>query len=278
MMPALPTRRGLRGLRAQVKLCRSEKELLLGAYQVCRSCDRHVRAADPCCPFCGARSAPGPILRWPGRTSRSRLLAIGSALAVTGCSRSPENPANPVEATYVPHEASASGDVAAPLDADDDVPDADDDVLDAPAVEPPPPIWPDVAFADAALGTRVDGGFVCVNGAVCDPKTQFCDEYEYSAPASEGCYAFNDGGMPTDSWLQWCSNHLLPVPGSCTCRELDDAGAFAISCGSCYGSPPARRRRNGAPSPYAWRRRTVSCDLRSDRPRAAGSRCIGREA
>jgi hypothetical protein len=189
-------------------------------------------------------------------------MAIGSALAVTGCSQSPGKPDNPVEATYVPHEASASGDVGAPLDAGDDVSDADDDVPDAPAVEPPPPIWPDAAFADAALGTHVDGGFVCVNPyprlgvepppTVCDPKTQYCYEYDYTTPASEGCYAFEAGPypMPKDSWPQWCSNHSVPVPGSCTCQDLDDAGALAVSCGSCYGSPPARRRRNGA-EPFA---------------------------
>jgi hypothetical protein len=93
-------------------------------------------------------------------------MAIGSALAVTGCSQSPRNPANPVEATYVPHEASASGDDGAPLDAsgDDGAPlDVDDDFAEAPAVKPPPPIWPDAALADAALGTHVDGGFVCAS-------------------------------------------------------------------------------------------------------------------
>jgi hypothetical protein len=181
-------------------------------------------------------------------------MAIGSALAVTGCSQSPSgNPDKPVEATYVPHhDASASGDDGAPLDADDDVPDADDEVADAPAVEPPPSIWSDAALADAALGTHVDGGFVCVNTypdihldpppAVCDPKTQYCYEYDYINRALEGCYAFDAG---PGGWGR-CSYDPVPVAGSCTCRELDDAGALAISCGSCYGSPPARRRRNGA--------------------------------
>jgi hypothetical protein len=189
-------------------------------------------------------------------------MAIGSALAVTGCSQSPGHPDTPVEATYVPHEASASGDDGAPLDADDDVPDADgdvpdadDDVPDTPAVEPPPPIWLDAAFADAALGTHVDGGFVCVRPsrvdprlAVCDPKTQYCYAYDYSSPALEGCYAYDAGPYrgPMDGWYTRCSYDPVPVPGSCTCQELDDAGAFAISCGSCYGSPPARGRRNGA--------------------------------
>jgi hypothetical protein len=190
-------------------------------------------------------------------------MAIGSALAVTGCSQSPSgNPDKPVEATYVPHhDASASGDDGAPLDADSDgAPlDADDDVPDAPAVQPLAPPWPDAAFADAALGTYVDGGFVCAHPypqmgpgpppTVCDPKTQYCHDYDYSDPASEGCYAF-DGG-PSPPWLAMCSYDPVPVAGECTCRKLDDAGALAVSCGSCYGSPPARRRRNGAPRPYA---------------------------
>jgi hypothetical protein len=191
-------------------------------------------------------------------------MAIGSALAVTGCSQSPSgNPDKPVEATYVPHhEASASGDDGAPLDANDDgAPlDADDDVPDAPAVEPPPPSWPDGAFTDAALGTHVDGGFVCVNPdpqigqdplpTVCNPKTQYCCDYDYDHRASEGCYAFDAGPLPTpmDGWTARCSYNPHPTnpAGPCTCWELDDAGALAVSCGSCYGSPPARRRRNGA--------------------------------
>ena len=191
-------------------------------------------------------------------------MAIGSALAVTGCSQSSRNPDKPVEATYIPREASASGDDGAALDAHLD---ADDDVPDAPAVEPPPPMpavqppppnWADAALVDAALGTHVDGGFVCVNSypdmsldpppAVCDPKTQYCYEYDYSSRASEGCYALDAGPFPTPigGWSSRCSYDPVPVAGSCTCRELDDAGALAISCGSCYGSPPPRRRGNGA--------------------------------
>jgi hypothetical protein len=222
----------------------------LGAYHVCRSCNRHVRAADRSCPFCGAPSTPRPILRWLRRTNRSGLMAFGSTLAMTGCSESPGNRADGVDASYVVFQGvDARAEGAEP--ADDAAPlAATDNVSDAAAVTPALRFWPDAALADAALGTHVAGGFVCVNPypspgfdpppSVCDPRTQYCCDYNYSDRPWEGCHAFGDAG-PFSCWPPRCSCYPPPSPGSCTCQDLDDAGAVAISCGSCYGSPPARR-------------------------------------
>lgn len=55
----------------------------------CDGCDRHVRADEPECPFCGAAivSRPAPVLP-AGRLGRAATFAFGAALAAAtagGC-------------------------------------------------------------------------------------------------------------------------------------------------------------------------------------------------
>jgi len=58
----------------------------------CPGCTRHVRAAEPVCPFCGEAlplSLRSRAPQVPGRRlGRAATIAFGAALAATGCSES----------------------------------------------------------------------------------------------------------------------------------------------------------------------------------------------
>jgi hypothetical protein len=177
------------------------------------------------------------------------------------CSESaPSNRDDRADASYflfrIDAGAGASNEMRSePIEASADAAllDANDNVADPPAVAPASPSS-DAAVAYPKLGTHVDGGFFCGNAypfedgyppqAVCDQKTQYCCIYNADAPATEGCHPFDAGPFPTSAncWPPRCSCYPLPSLLDCSCTELDDAGSLAVSCGSCYGSPPARRR------------------------------------
>jgi hypothetical protein len=190
-------------------------------------------------------------------------MALGSSLAVTSCSDSaPVNQDETDAATYIQYqyrEADAgvvapSGMGSAPRAVSHKVAvaQARDHAADAP-VGARASVF-DAGVVYPKLGTPVAGGFYCGNAypfdegyppqAVCDPKTQYCCLYNVDDQTTEGCQPFDGGPFPTSTscWPPRCSCYPLPYPEDCSCVDLDDAGALAVSCGSCYGSPPARRR------------------------------------
>jgi hypothetical protein len=173
----------------------------------CASCACHVKRDDPECPFCGAlkalRAEPSERLR---RTSRAQWLAFGPSIALAAC-------AGRVASSIAEHDGSAH--VAS--------------VREAGAV----PAALDLAAADVVCPSK-SGLFAC-GSDVCDRAIQACDQgacqWYGSLSDSASC-----GACPS------CDCILASFAGSCRCRE-DDAGSIAISCGSCYGAPPARLER-----------------------------------
>jgi hypothetical protein len=85
------------------------------------------------------------------------------------------------------------------------------------------------------------GTFACA-GQTCDRSTQLCMENGSGCVAYDGVIpeqqpeAGSCGACPSCACLQ------PTLWGSCHCTE-DDAGSIAISCGGCYGAPPARLER-----------------------------------
>lgn len=67
----------------------------------CEGCQRHVRATESACPFCGSTiDAPpeAPRTRSVKRLGRAALFAFGTSLALVGCDDDP----NPVPAYGTP--------------------------------------------------------------------------------------------------------------------------------------------------------------------------------
>lgn len=172
----------------------------MNRFEPCPSCARHVSASDARCPFCDAaiRHASRPETRLR-RASRAQWLALGSAVALFGCSG----------ATTSSGGSGSSGSSE--------------------------------AASEGACTTR-SGYFAC-GGNVCDRSIQVCVE------TSSLCATPGDlGTVMTGASIARCG----PCPscacvqtalgGSCECRE-DDAGSVVVSCGGCYGAPPARLER-----------------------------------
>jgi hypothetical protein len=109
---------------------------------------------------------------------------------------------------------------------------------------------------DGADGCGLPGPFVCrpawgempPGGYICDAATQFC----MKGPNGHGCTGF-DTQYDSQPFPPQC----LPCPTCecifryttwesnthpCSCEDLG-SGAIALSCGGCYGSPPARLER-----------------------------------
>lgn len=85
----------------------------------CPGCSRHVSAAEPRCPFCGAPPPLAPRPRLPtGRLGRAATFAFGAALAASACSETTGGDAG-VDAGAIAGDAGAdAGD--APEDAGSD--------------------------------------------------------------------------------------------------------------------------------------------------------------
>jgi hypothetical protein len=56
-----------------------------GVLLVCTGCERHVKNGDCICPFCGTKvdCLPGPTAKAPSGISRSALMALGAAGALS---------------------------------------------------------------------------------------------------------------------------------------------------------------------------------------------------
>jgi len=127
------------------------------------------------------------------------------------------------------------------------------------------------APTDAAepMFAPADGSFPCSwrfyggtwDGATCDRATQYCFLQGGIAYSPDGCRSFDCGpNSPSDAGcgpIEWdaatcdggvrrCSCMTTPCSVR-TCSD-DDAGGVVLSCGQCYGAPPARqwgRRESG---------------------------------
>lgn len=84
----------------------------------CSGCERHVRADDEACPFCGAavEAPPEPTGRRPvGRLGRAAMFAFGASLALAGCADDRDPPA-PAYGTP-PMDAGPTDDAGGPAPA-----------------------------------------------------------------------------------------------------------------------------------------------------------------
>ena len=189
-------------------------------YDVCASCARYIKRGEFTCPFCGAADRLRSALArgGPKRASRAEWLAYGgSALGLLGCTNG-----SPVSAV------------------------------------------PDAAENAASLGKN---GFLCAsagNGAifdadiVCDRASEWC--YTNHGFEPSGCVSLATTCAPTEpadacsgvfAWdAATCDGHIagcawitVTCPGGGGGCSDDDAGGITVSCGSCYGAPPARLER-----------------------------------
>jgi hypothetical protein len=209
----------------------------MGAYCLCNSCHCYVKAEEPRCPFCGvATHRPGaPLATRSNPTRRAWWLACGgSAVLLLGCNGT---------ASTAPSDATpALG--SAPLGA----------------------------WLTSGTGTfqcnGPNGPAAGSDGGVltCDRATQWCYTFHgfdptacasladpcYLYPGEDACAPTGNGPEPALAWdpslcdagLRRCG--CLNVQCSSGYCSDDDAGGITVSCGSCYGAPPARPARRSA--------------------------------
>lgn len=235
---------------------------MASGFALCSACSRHVKLDETKCPFCrsGLLAAP-PRLRPSRRSSRAEWLACGSsALAICGCmgeDRGTTSDASPVvDSTVV-----VADDGSPVIHPAGDALTQDVATLEATAGDA---ALQDVV-TDAGIGiafTPATGLFGCSptftgNGvgdaASCDRATQWCFTNHGFDPT--GCVPLGStcaSGAPSDAcspvfyWDAAACDGGLPrcacitqTCGSGWCSD-DDAGGVVVSCGACYGAPPAR--------------------------------------
>lgn len=229
----------------------------MNPYCLCRHCARHIKRDEAACPFCGEARLVGLSRRG------AQWLVYGSALTVLGCTSSAR--ARPSQS----QDATTAREVnARPADDTAEVGAADQGEAAADQVE----ATTEEATADAAgpMLTPADGTFPCSwlyrggpwDGATCDRATQYCFLQGGIGYSPDGCrsfacgpdmltpipggYAPSDGGCGPIEWacdggVRRCSCLITPCSAR-TCTD-DDAGGVVLSCGQCYGAPPARAAR-----------------------------------
>jgi hypothetical protein len=208
----------------------------MGAYSLCESCQCYVKAEEPRCPFCSVatRTRGTPLAAPSNQTRRAWWLACGgSAVVLLGCngtaSTAPSDAAPPLGAWLT------SGNGTFQCNGPG-----------GPAAGP-------------------DGGLI-----TCDRATQWCYTFHGFDPTAcaslaDPCYLYpgEDACAPTGNGLEqalaWDPSLCDGGLRRCDCLNVqcasgfcsdDDAGGITVSCGSCYGAPPARvATRGGHASP-----------------------------
>jgi hypothetical protein len=249
------------------------------SYRACPSCACYVRCGDLACPFCATSLPPAhqhPAQPARPRSSRAMWLAYGAAFAAVGCTDSAGARGDATaDATYrddfpaegEPAEARAetSVDAAAETSVDAAVETWVDGTFDGPDLDARE--GPDADGATAAF----DGAFVCIPAGiqgdaaiVCDARTQYCHLHSGNLTSPSSCLALDPtclayppvADASTCPYLASSSCNGAPrcsciaieaysLSGSCwSCS--DDAGGLTLSCGPCYGAPPADLRRRPA--------------------------------
>jgi hypothetical protein len=176
----------------------------MSRFQPCPSCACHVKVEDPRCPFC---KAPRTCrAQWP---SDLREVVVGGTHALA------------LGSAMV--LLGCSGAVAS-----------------TPAGEGGEPGQPGV---ESAVACPSRSGYFTCGSNVCDRSVQACDErsgtclsYDALPPSDLVSPGGACGRCPT------CACLAPELASNCHCQE-DDAGAVSISCGGCYGAPPARLSR-----------------------------------
>jgi hypothetical protein len=217
----------------------------MNRYQPCSSCACHVRHDDARCPFCDAPNAARAArsIRLP-RMSRAQWLAFGSTLAFVGCTGNVAPiPPDPGAGDGAKDAGNATHDSGSPQGPEGGVATeagiAHEDA--GAAQEAGETAEASTDEGGTILGCATRTGYYECGGNVCDRSIQACfsGECEWygdlaattSADASASC-----GPCPSCTCLQGV---IYP---NCTCSE-DAQGTVVISCGGCYGAPPARLER-----------------------------------
>ena len=244
----------------------------MSSYRACPSCACYVRRDDRACPFCGAAVPSAhqqPASPARPRSSRAMWLACGAAFASVGCTESQGALGDAaVDTTY--HDDTAGEGERAEASAGtflDAVVEASvDGISDSPGLDAPEgEAGPDADGAAAAL----EGGFTCIPAGIqgdaaimCDPRTQYCHLHSgnFTSPSAcaeldPTCLAYPpvaDGSTCPYLASSSCEGGIRcsciavepysAVSGSCWACSDDDAGGLILSCGACYGAPPADLR------------------------------------
>jgi hypothetical protein len=211
------------------------------SFQPCSSCACHIKVSDARCPFCGAVNTRRPPRRGPaGRMSRAQWLAFGS-VALVGCVGTVAESSGDGGGAVAQHDA---GNTPA-HDAGNQVqppPDSGIAYETGTVQEAGPPVDSGIVVADdSGVSCPTRSGYFNCQGNVCDRSIQacqngYCEWYGALATSWQFPDAASCGPCPTCECLQGS------LSTSCHCSE-DNQGTITISCGGCYGSPPARLER-----------------------------------
>jgi hypothetical protein len=90
----------------------------------CPLCDRHVRASEASCPFCGAERDPLDLVRAPsGRVAYRAAVLLAGAAALSACEKQPkqdpsmqESSSGTAVAVYGPAPVPNASDAGKPID------------------------------------------------------------------------------------------------------------------------------------------------------------------
>jgi hypothetical protein len=168
--------------------------------------------------------------------------ASGTATTTTGNAQGDDSAASGATDAHGAPNAGGATDAEAAADADA-------------GVALPPGCIANLATAGFALGK---GSFLCLkdggsyanlashSDVYCDRATEFCF-ISGGGPAEDGCHP-----LSCSKWLTVEAGACSGGPLRCACLsgascgyyfnfcDDDDAGGITVSCGSCYGAPPAR--------------------------------------
>ena len=250
------------------------------AYDSCSSCGRHVKQADTICPFCGAKRVAGAArftrsaARPPSSISRTQWLALGSAVVsavVLGACKdgndagdqassreSGPSSEGPIGVDGTTSEADSTG--AATTDSAGQYPleggaaeemDSAYAVPMASGADTAPGGWLTPGEGRKPCGDQQDAAKTCdratqycyahgINPTVCGSFATTCTPYRGVGDACVGSDFYRDAAA-CDGGLRRCAClNMTCMEGWC---GDDDAGGITLSCGPCYGAPPARRER-----------------------------------
>lgn len=212
--------------------------------------------------------------------SRAQWLAFGSTIAIAGCSGQETQTETPnpqvasggdgTQAAAIAMDGTIPTDTPNPQVESGDDGAQDELLLHSGASGTDAPVDADTdASMEAGLIVATDAQFRCYGGVgigtdmLCNAATQWCLIDMGGAGAPSGCEAFDitclgdsgpDGSCSsTLTWeLQKCDGGYRSCacltlncggyPGSAQCTD-QDGGGVTVSCGHCYGAPPARLER-----------------------------------
>lgn len=252
------------------------------AYDSCSSCGRHVKRSDEICPFCKAvRVAPTARItqcaaRPPSGIVRGQWLALGSAVLsaviLGGCNDGDNAGADASSREAGPSKEAPTGEDGTTAEADTrrgtrdegDGPDEMDSADAAPVATGADDAASVALGDDAAPGswlTPGEGPKPCWSQQdptkTCDRATQYCyahgSEPTVCGPFATTCTPYRGvGDACVGSDFYWDAAACDGGIRRCACLNMtcqegtcfdDDAGGITLSCGPCYGAPPARPPR-----------------------------------